>query len=137
MIDEELRITDAKSFRLCRREQKDFWRSKYLESSDPTGYVFSEEWVAGGYRQWKNFRRTYEARNEIAEWEETLAVKLQAEGIKEIAKQKDSFQANKWLADRGWVAKEDGRTKQAKKAAERVATEVQADMERLGLKIVK
>lgn len=137
MIDETLKITSARDFRLCNRAQKDFWRKKFLEANDPTGFVFSEEWLEDGYRHWKNFRKAYEAKSEIQEWESTLDIQLQAKAIRAIAEQKDSFQANKWLADRGWIEKEDNRTKQAKKAADKVASEVADDMARLGLKLVK
>lgn len=132
----ENKIIGSHHFKICNREQKDFWRSEFLKYNDPTGYLFSEKWLEDGYRKWTTFVNSYGVKEEVKEWMNTLSVKLQASAITQIAEQRESFQALKWLADRGWVEKEDKRTKESKKAAAKAHEEVAADMERLGLKLV-
>lgn len=136
-VDETLKISRDLDFRPFQRKQKDFWRSKFIEYGDPQGYYFAEEFVKGGYRKWKKLQFAFYAKKEVGEWKETLEAKLQAGAMIQIAKQKDSFQAQRWLAERGWAEKNDKRTKEAKKHAERVEDEVAGDMERLGLRRVK
>jgi len=131
------KLQGAVHYRTLPREEKDLYRKEFLEISDPTGYIFAEKWLEDGYRKWASFKVGAGVKEDIKEWEETLAVKLQAAAITRIAEQRESFQALKWLADRGWAEKNDKRTKEAKKAAARAHEEVEADMERLGLKLVK
>jgi len=131
------KITGSYQFRCMTREQKDIYRKDFLEIADPTGFIFAEKWLEDGYRKWTSFIHSIGVKEEIKEWQETLAIKLQATAITQIATQRDSFQALKWLADRGWVEKSDKRTKEAKKAAAKADEAVEADMERLGLKLVK
>lgn len=133
----ENKINGSHHFKMCNREQKDFWRSEFLKSNDPTGYTFAEKWLEDGYRKWKSFIVSWGVKEELKEWQDTLSIKLQAAAITQIAEQRESFQALKWLADRGWVERDDKRTKEAKKAAAKAHEEVAADMERLGLKLVK
>lgn len=137
MSTEVPKITTAVDFRTSTREQRDVWRAQFMEVSDPTGYTFAEKCVEGGYRKWAVIVKSWGCKEEIAEWNESLAVKLQAEGILRIATQRDSFQAGKWLADRGWVQDSGKQAKRSKKLAERAHEEVQEDMNRLGLSLVK
>lgn len=136
-MTEEIKIIGAHHFRTCNRDQKDFWRTHFIESNDPTGYIFAETWIEDGYRKWKTFVSSHGVKAEIQEWLDTLAVKLIAQGILNIATQRESFQASKWLADKGWMEKEDKRTKEAKNKTEKAHEEIQEDMARLGLKLVK
>lgn len=133
----ENKINGSHHFKMCSREQKDFWRSEFLKTNDPTGYTFSERWLEDGYRKWKSFIVSWGVKEELKEWQDTLSVKLQAAAITQIAEQRESFQALKWLADRGWVERQDKRTKEAKKLAEKAHDEIAEDMARLGLKVVK
>lgn len=132
-MDQQVKITKASDFRVSNREWKDHFRSLFIEMGDPTGYIFAEQYVEGGYRTWKKIVNSFDAKIEVGEWIETLSVRLQAEAILNIAKNRESFQANKWLADRGWDEKEDKRTKEAKKRAAEVDHFIRGDMERLGL----
>lgn len=131
------KITGSYQFRCMTREQKDIYRKDFIELADPTGFIFAEKWLEDGYRKWTTFIHSTGVKEEIKEWQETLAIKLQSMAITQIAIQRDSFQSLKWLADRGWVEKSDKRTKEAKKAATKAHDEIEADMERLGLKLVK
>ena len=134
---EERKIRHQKDYRQAPRIQKDFWREKFLEAGEPTGYVFSEAWLEGGYRNWRTFSGGFGVRDDLKEWHDTLSVKLMAMGILNIAKQRESFQASKWLADKGWMEKQDKRTKEAKKLQEKANEEVVEDMKRMGLSLVK
>jgi len=131
------KIQSAGEFRTFTREKKDFYRNAYLQSNDPTGYIFAEEWVEDGFRKWSTLQNSFGVKGEVDEWKKTLEMKLQSQAILSIAEQRTtSFQAAKWLADRGWQEREDKRTKEAKKRASEVHDHVAADMARLGLKVV-
>lgn len=131
------KIQGAGDFRTFSREKKDLYRKEFLDSNDPTGYIFAEQWVEDGYRKWSDFQNAFGVKAEINEWKKTLEMKLQSHAILSIAEQRySSFQAAKWLADRGWQEKEDKRTKEHKKRVAEVNDHVAADMARLGLKVV-
>ena len=134
---EERKIQGVHDYFMAPRIQKNFWRRKFIESNDPTGYTFAEEWLEGGFAEWHKWCKGHAPRKDIPEWKETLSIKLQAQAIVNIAAQRDSFQASKWLADRGWEEKQDKRTKEAKKQDQRTRDAVEEDMERLGLKLVQ
>jgi len=85
-------------------------RRVYVEMGDPTGYNFSTEYL-GGYRHWKAIMASPKLSEIIEEWNEEIEIKMQAEGllrISAIAKE-GHYQANKLLADRGWVQRAPGR----------------------------
>lgn len=135
-VEERLIDTDL-DFKFTSREQKDFWRTQYIGMGDPFGYQFAEKWVRGGYRRWHKLQNTFHIRPEVNEWKQALEVKVRSEALLNIARQKDAFQAQRWLAEKGWDDKYDKRTKAAKKQAEQVEEAVASDMERLGLRRVK
>lgn len=135
-VDPDLKILGTFHFKSASRPQKDFWREKFLSMSDPTGYTFAEECVQDGYRKWPALIKGYGCKAEFEEWHRTLQVKMQAKGIRDMALQKDSFQAAKWLASKGWMEVEDKRTKEARKMTEKANSEIQEDMARLGLRLV-
>ena len=131
------KITGSAEFRSFTRDKKDFYRAEYLSYDDPSGYIFAEAWVEDGYRKWVEMQNAFGVKDEFKEWKNTLEMKLQAQGIINIARQKDtSFQAAKWLADRGWAEKSDKRTKEHKKRTQEAVDHIKEDMERLGLKVV-
>lgn len=130
------KIKTVKGLVLAPVDEIAFYRQKFIESEDPSWYSFAEEWVEGGYPVFKSFLKAKMAQKLIKEWEEILAIRLQSKGYLAIAKQRESFQASKWLADRGWMDQGQKQTKAAKKAAEKVQDEIQDDMKRLGLRLV-
>lgn len=135
---EPVKIDGRRSIRDATREQRDIWRAAFIEENDVTGYFFAEKFVVDGIRGWKDILACKDKRvvSEINEWQEALAVKLQAMGIIALASSgKD--EANKWLAARGWIPKEDQRTKVARKQAEKIDKEVEKDLQRVGLHLVK
>ena len=131
------KIQHALEFRSFNRATKDAYRELFIASNDPSGYTFAEEWVEDGYRKWKSMTTSYGVKEEVAEWKETLEIKLQAQAVVNIAKQRDNFQSLKWLADKGWSEKQDMRTKVARKKKEELDDHIAGDMARLGLVSVK
>lgn len=135
-VDPDLKIVGTFHFKSQTRPQKDFWRERFLESMDPTGYTFAEEYVQDGYRKWPDLIKGYGCKAEFDEWHRTLQVKMQAKGIRDLALQKDNFQAAKFLASKGWLETEDKRTKEARRMTEKANEEIKEDMARLGLRLV-
>lgn len=131
------KIQGSNDFRYLSREKKDQFRKNFIGLNDPTGYLFAEEYVEGGYKKWASIQNSIGVKVEVEEWKKTLEIKLQSAAILSIAEQcSTSFQAAKWLSEKGWVEKEDKRTKENKKRMTEVNDHVAADMARLGLKIV-
>lgn len=89
----------------------------YLEMEDPTEYQFATTYL-DGWRHWKKLLSSPQVRKHIDEWREELELKLMAKGLKSVIEQattdeKVSFQAAKFLADKGWI-QADNRTKRDK-----------------------
>lgn len=120
-------------------EGKTFFSLKklYLEMEDPTEYAFANAYLLG-WRHWKRLGENKVIRKHIDEWREELELKLRAKGASSIMKAaKDgSFNAAKWLADKGWEMKTAGRPSKSDiereaKFAARVDDEFKADVVRL------
>ena len=96
----------------------------YLEEKDPTEYTFACSNLLG-WKHWLRLCANKIILKHIEEWREELEVKLRSEGIKKafLSAEGGSFQAAKWLADRGWEARGAGRP--SKEAVER-ETKMQA-----------
>jgi hypothetical protein len=109
----------------------------YLEVSDPTEYEFASKYLLN----WKHWQRICEnkvLRKHIDEWREELEVKLRSQATYKIMQEADkgTYQAAKWLADRGWDTRGAGRpTKLEKekqsKINENIATEYGSDVVRM------
>ena len=109
----------------------------YLEMEDVTEYDFASQHLLG----WKHWVRLGENKNirlHIDEWREELELKLRARAAKQMMELANagSYQAAKWLADRGWSTRAAGRPTKAEKdgykaIAERVNEEYSADVHRL------
>lgn len=109
----------------------------YLEVADPTEYEFANKYLLG-WRHWLRLLENKQLRKHIDEWREELEVKLRCQGVKNIMASASlgSYQAGKWLADRGWETHGVGRPKKAdlesqKKFEERIENEYGADIHRL------
>lgn len=112
-------------------------KALYLEMEDVTEYEFANAYLLG-WKHWKRLCENKAIRKYIDEWREELELKLRARGIKEAmrAAQEGTFQAAKWLADRGWENKGVGRPSKAevereKKFQARMNDEFSADIVRL------
>jgi len=109
----------------------------YLECADPTEYQFAVKHLLG----WKHWQRISENRvikKHVEEWREELEVKLRSEGVRNAIQhaQDGTFQAAKWLADRGWDKRAAGRPskeemEREKKVQEKISDEFSDDIVRL------
>jgi hypothetical protein len=110
----------------------------YLECEDPTEYEFASKYLLG-WRHWKRLCDNRLLRPYIDEWREELEVKLRCRGVKaaiEQATKGGSFQAAKWVSDRGWEIRPPGRpskeeVEREKKFQAKVVDEYGADIVRL------
>lgn len=83
----------------------------YIDHADPVEYDFAVTHLAG-WKHWQRLCNNSIVGRHIEEWREELSLKLMSEGVQQlvqIATEKDSYQAAKWLADRGWDIKQRGR----------------------------
>ena len=90
-------------------------RKKFVELEDMTGYKFSQEHL-GGYAHWKALEASTFAPH-IEDWREELEVKLRCKALENIAAEASEghYQANKFLADRGWDTRGAGRPSKLEK----------------------
>lgn len=121
----------------------EYWslRKRFVECDDPTEYEFANKWL-GGWAHWKELCKCEALKDDIADWREERDVRLRSMGVKKLVSlasgEDSSFQAAKWLADRGWqdTPSKRGRPTNAdvKKAAREkaeVSKRVSDDMKRL------
>ena len=109
----------------------------YLEMEDVTEYEFAKEYFLG----WKHWQRLCENKMvlaEIEEWRFELEYKLKARAVKQMTElaATGSYQASKWLADKGWTERTAGRPSKAEKEKNRaiesrINDEYSADVLRL------
>ena len=110
----------------------------FLETEDPTEYSFANIHLLN-WNQWKKIKANTKLYDEhIRYWQEELELLLRSRGIAEAIKHAEdgTFQAAKWLADRGWESRGAGRPTQAsvkeeKKFQARVANDFGDDIARL------
>ena len=95
----------------------------FVEMADMTGYKFANKYL-GGYEHWKALEASNFAPY-IEQWREELEVATRCGALERISEEAAGghFQANKFLADRGWDTRSAGRpsklevTKQVRKDA--------------------
>lgn len=83
----------------------------YLEFSDPVEYNFAREYLYD-WPHWKRLCKNSVVSKHIEGWREELVLKLMADGVElmvELAEDKGSYQAAKFLTDKGWDKGERGR----------------------------
>lgn len=109
----------------------------YLECEDPTEYEFATTYFLG-WNHWLRLCENKAIRRYIDEWRCELEVKLRSRGVKAAIHQASlgSYQAAKWLADRGWDTRGAGRPSKTdveheKKVQAAMADEYSADIVRL------
>lgn len=113
----------------------------FLSYDDPTEYKFASECL-GGWQHWKELQSVKEIAAHIESWREERDIRLQSMGVTRLitmaADSESSFQAAKWLADKGWKPPEPkGRPSKAaiQKETERQAklmNKVEADLALIG-----
>lgn len=91
----------------------------YLECADPTEYEFAIKHLLG-WKHWTRIAENKVIKKHVDEWREELEVKLRSEGVRNAIKlAKDgTFQAAKWVADRGWDKRAAGRPSEEEKMKE-------------------
>lgn len=109
----------------------------YLEMEDVTEYEFANKYFLG-WSHWQRICNNKVLRKYIDDWRVELELKLRARAAKLMIDQASSgsYQAVKWLADRGWDVKKAGRpTKEdvesEKKAMAKIESEYGSDVVRL------
>lgn len=84
----------------------------FLDMEDPTEYLFANKYLLG-WKHWKRFEKNKDIKRHIDEWRYELELKLTAQGIQHLldiaSDDKSSYQAAKWLADKGWSDSKRGR----------------------------
>lgn len=113
----------------------------YMECADPTEYRFAMEHL-DGYQHWEELCVCKWFKPHLTRWRKELALKLQSEALTEIVKiakkttDKNSYQANKFLLEKGWAKDSKGRPSKedVKARVEEMAeneTKIISDFERL------
>ena len=109
----------------------------YLEMEDVTEYEFANTYLLG-WKHWMRICENKQMKPHVEEWREELELKLRARAAKQMFELADagSYQAAKWLADRGWTTRGAGRPTKAEKDGfkavnDRVNEEYSADVHRL------
>ena len=111
----------------------------YLEHEDVTEYDFATTYLLG-WNHWKRLCGNKQVRKEIDEWRFELELKLRSAGLKAIIEsaldEDGGFQAQKYLADKGWAKSGAGRPRKDtsemdKKQEEMLADDFTADIIRL------
>lgn len=117
----------------------------YLEMEDPTEYSFAIEHLAD-WDHWLRLKENKVLSPYFQKWKDELDVLLMCQAVKniqDISSSDSGFQANKWLADRGWEKRRAGRPskeEQQRRDAlkQRVDREFSEDFDRMkGLSIIK
>ncbi len=111
-------------------------KKRYLECRDPHEYTFAVKWI-GSWKHWLRIKESERLRPHVEEWADELEVKLRSEGLAKIMKE-DSYNANKYIADKGWNKVAGRPTKEAvageRKKQAAIRGEVSDDADRLGIK---
>lgn len=111
----------------------------FLAHEDPTEYDFAATYLLG-WNHWKRLNANKMLTKHFDEWREELELKIRSQAVREIvdltAGEGGSFQAAKWLADRGWDKRAPGRPSKAEqerddRIEEHIANEFQDDVVRL------
>lgn len=109
----------------------------YIEKADPTEYTFANTYFLG-WKHWLRLCENKQIRVYIDEWREELEVKIRCQGIKDViaSAKGGSFQAAKWISDRGWKTRGAGRPSREEVDREiafqsKIDTEYGADVVRL------
>jgi hypothetical protein len=99
-------------------------KALYLEMEDVTEYEFATQHLLG-WKHWQRLCANKQIGEYIAEWREELECKMRAKAAKQmmVLAEQGSYQASKWLADRGWDTRGAGRPTKVEKTAQRALLE--------------
>ena len=110
----------------------------YLDFEDVTEYEFAIKYLIG-WQHWQRLAANKAIAKYINVWREELELKIRAQAIRDImdmTAEEKSFQAAKWLSDRGWEKRAPGRPSKLDKQRddkmqERLDNEFSADIIRM------
>lgn len=112
-------------------------KQRYLDMEDTTEYEFANKYFLG-WKHWQRIASNKVIKKYVDEWREELDLKLRARAVSLMKQQAEtgSYQAVKWLADRGWDIKKSGRPSKEdieaeKKAIAKAESEYGSDVYRL------
>lgn len=92
----------------------------YLSMEDVVEYDFANKYLLG-WSHWKRLQENKAINKYITEWREELELKLRSQAVRDIidmTADEKSFQAAKWIADKGWEKLAKGRPRTADKVRE-------------------
>lgn len=77
-----------------------------METADPSEYTFALRYL-DGWNHWEKLSKTRWFRPYVLKWRQELDLKIKAEALRRIISEsksnsKSSFQANKFLVEKGW-----------------------------------
>ena len=117
----------------------------YMEMEDPTEWRFANEYL-DGWSHWEKIVGSPWFKDHVTRWRKELDLKMRAKALTAIREEaeglgKNSFQANKYILEKGWVVNSETKSKRGrptkddiKKEAVRLAEESTAydeDAERI------
>ena len=82
----------------------------YMEAADPTEYQFANS-VLGGWDHWLKMIENKWILSHVKRWRDELEVSIRSSAILGIRDMVDNFQAQKYIADKGWDKNSVGRPK--------------------------
>lgn len=83
----------------------------FLETSDPTEYIFATKYLAG-WDHWQKICANQSLAKHVEKWRYELELKLRSEGVQWViksARSKQNWLAAKFLAEKGWETRIAGR----------------------------
>ena len=101
----------------------------YLQMEDVVEYDFANTYLLG-WNHWQRICKNKLFSKHIKEWREELELKIRSQAVRDIidmTADEKSFQAAKWLADKGWDKRAAGRP--SKEDVEK-ETKLQASLEK-------
>lgn len=112
----------------------------YMASNDPMEYTFANTHL-GGWDHWEALSKAKWFQPYIQRWRKELELKIKAEALLLIREEaaaggKNSFVANKFLLEKGWVESPEGKRGRPKKQEiiqEADLKELKSDFERINL----
>lgn len=103
----------------------------FLEASDPIEYDFATEHLIG-WQHWQRLNRNKALAPHFVEWREELELSIRSAAVRGLIDESvdgdKPFQAQKWLADKGWVKRDPGRpSKEDKQKQDRIEKNIEEE----------
>ncbi len=90
----------------------------FLEMEDIVEYDFASEYLLN-WQHWQRLNKNKVLAKHFAEWREELELRIRSQSVRGILDMStDSFQALKWISDKGWDKKSAGRPSKKEKLQE-------------------